>query len=260
MPVQYATEWVEKRLSERERGETEAATRLRSEAELLRLLSSTSSSRPTPRLLGRGEDERGPWHRVERIAIPTVETRLLRAEGGPLPSTWIERAARSAFATLGRIHEAADENGPLGIVHADVSPANLAIDDDGDRAVVLDFDLAWWRGGPPRDGAFRGTIGYVAPEIARGEPPTAPSDLFSLAAVLLHAATGRPPRVARRTGDGTAALASLLVDAAEVPLLRPEVLALAARGPGHAAIVACLAHEPADRPASASAIGLPPVW
>ena len=246
MPVQHTEDHVEKRLSARERGVPEAIARLRSEAALLARLSGLGV---TPRLLESGEDAQGPWHRIERVPLPTLAERLARA-GGPLDPSWIERAIRAAFGALATLHEAADASGSLLVVHADLSPANIAIDDTGTRAVLLDLDLAWWRDGPARlDGTFRGTVAYVAPEVARGERPAPRSDLFALAATFLHAVTGAPPRVG-------STFAALLAMAAEAPLLghEHEREHIAIRGPGHAALIACLAHDPADRPASARAV------
>jgi eukaryotic-like serine/threonine-protein kinase len=244
MPVEHAENHVEKRLSSRERDEPEAVLRLRSEAALLARLSGLGI---TPRLLDSGEDGQGPWHRTERVRLPTLADRLASANA-PLDPSWIERAVLVTFGALASLHEAADASGPLLVVHADLSPANIAIDDTASNAVVLDLDLAWWREGPARhDGAFRGTIAYVAPEVARGERPTPRSDLFSLAAALIHGVTGEPPRCAP-------SFAALLAMAVEAPLLRDEHARLGARGPGHTALVACLAHDPADRPASARSV------
>ncbi len=235
---------VEKPLSTRERVEPEAGARLRGEAALLAAL----GGRVTPRLLDAGEDDAGPWLRMEKIAFPTLAWRLEQSAARPLDVAWIERAARAAFDALIYLHEASDDAGPLRIVHADLSPANLAIDDSGTRVVLLDFDLACWRGAPTRDGAFRGTVAYSAPEVARGEQPTVVSDLFSLAASFLHAATGLPPR------DGPS-LAAVLAKAGDEALLLdtgvPAKADLAARGPAHAALVRCLAHDPTERPRSA---------
>ncbi len=237
---------IEKRLAARERSEPEAALHLRSEIALLGLLGRAEGGF-VPRLVSSGEDERGPWLRTEKLAFPTLAHRL-DAAGGPLDPAWIERAARAAFGALAALHEASDADGPLGAVHADLSPANVAIDDAGSSAVLLDLALACWRNAPARDGAFRGTVAYAAPEVARGEPPTPASDLFALAATLLHAALGAPPR----RGPS---LAALIGAAADVPVLSLPLPVssseLAARGPGHAAIIACLAHEQRERPATA---------
>jgi serine/threonine protein kinase len=183
---------------------------------------------------------------VERIALPTLAARL-EGGGGAFATELIERASRAAFAALARIHDAVDARGPLEVRHGDLSPANLAVDETGARVVILDFDLASFRDSPARDGAFRGTIAYAAPEIARGERPSVRSDLFSLAATLLHCITGAPPR----SGPSFAALIAL---AGETPVLAAEHASLVARGPGHAAVLACLAHEPSDRPESAHAV------
>lgn len=241
MPIEYGTNYVEKRLSSRDRHEPQAIADLRSEAALLSRL---STLRVTPRFIESGEDALGPWHRIERIALPMLATRLTTM---PLDTPWIERAVRVTFAALAGLHEATDSAGPLAIVHGDLSPANIAIEPDASRALLLDLNLAWWRDGPRRDGSFRGTIAYVSPEIARGERPTPKSDLFSLAASLLHAMTGAPPR----TG---ASFAALVAAAGETPVLTAEHAAFAVRGAGHAAVVACLAHAPEHRPASARAV------
>lgn len=241
-----AVRLFEKRLSPRERDEPEAAARLRDEAHLLRAL----GGKATPLLADAGEDERGPWLRTVKVPFPILADRLLRAAEGGAPAldgAWVERAVRAAFGALADLHEASDDGGPLLVVHADLSPANLAVDDPGTRAVLLDLELATWRGAPPRDGAFRGTVAYCAPEIARGEAPTVASDLFALAATLLHAVTGAP----LRSGPS---LAAMLGNAAERPLFDPLTGAaseLGARGPGHAALVRCVAHLPGDRPVSA---------
>ncbi len=228
---------IEKRLSTRDRNEPEAIARLHNEARLLRVL----EGRATPLLLAAGEDERGPWLRMEKIPFPTLLQRIERAGGRPLEATWVEHAAFASFAALADLHEARDAAGALHLVHADISPANLLVDDAGARAVLLDLELASFRGAPRRDGSFRGTAGYCAPEIARGEPPTVASDLFGLGATWVHAASGRIPR------DGPS-LAALVAIAAERPLLGAAHVAGAALP---AIILQCLAHDPAERPTSA---------
>lgn len=223
--------FVEKRLSTRARDDAEAIARFKAEAELLRIL----GGRVTPRLLEAGEDDRGPFLRMDNVGLPILEERMNAA----IDPAFIDRAFVACLEALAVLHE-----GDPTVVHADLSPSNLAVSDDGSKVAILDLGLAFWKGAPPRDGAFRGTIAYAAPEVARGEMPTPRSDLFSLGAVFLHAATGEHPHEER-------SFAAAITAVAEVPLLDDRHRALASRGPGHAAMIRCLAHDPADRPASA---------
>lgn len=234
---------LEKRLSSRERHEPEAIARLRSEAALLVAVRATLGGRVLPRLVETGEDEHGPFLRLERFDLPTLAARLETA--GALGTAVLERAIPAALGALAELHDAADDDGPLRLVHGDPSPANLVLSEDGARVALLDLDLAVWRGSLPRDGAFRGTLAYAAPEVARGAVPDVRADLFGLAATLLHAVTGAAPR---RAGSA----AALLALAAEEPLLTDALAGdLAARGRGHAALVACLAFDASARPGSA---------
>lgn len=219
---------LEKRLDPRLREDPIARQRLRSEGAWLARLQNTDA---VPRLIACGEDERGPFVVME--ALPTTFATLADrvAGGGAFPMDPLP-----AFAALAVLHEA-------GVVHADLSPANVAVADDG-RIVLLDFGLAVRipvgdDGPTDRDGAFVGTIGYAAPEIARGEGPTVASDLFSLAACLVFASTGRVPRLATT-------LAAAIVEAAETPIAPPPDLP--------AVVAACLAFDPGARPASARSV------
>ena len=173
------------------------------------------------------------WLVMDRVVGTTLAS--LTAEG-PLRTSDAVAVGLAILDALERVHA-------MRFVHRDLKPDNLVRTTDG-RVVILDLGLAFWRDAPPRDGTFRGTIAYAAPEVARGEPPTAKSDLFSLAAVFLHAATGEVPHAER-------SFAAALASVAETPLLEAHHRALASRGPAHAAMIRCLAHDPAERPESA---------
>lgn len=93
------------------------------------------------------------------------------------------------------------------VVHGDVKPANLILNEQG-RITVVDFGLS--SRGPGRDRAGYGTTKFVAPEIAAGLRPERASDVYSLAATAHALLTGTPPTgVPMDLGDmdATAALA-----------------------------------------------------
>jgi len=111
-------------------------------------------------------------------------------------------------------------------------------------------------------GAIIGTPRYMAPEIWRGEPATARSDLYSLGALLYELATGRPPYTEADRGALEAAVltgppAQPVAELA--PALDPELAEI---------IAACLGRDPGGRPESADEVahrierillGAPPV-
>jgi hypothetical protein len=115
-----------------------------------------------------------------------LEDRVIRI--GPLPSGEVARIGGVLLAALAAAHR-------HGVVHRDIKPANVLFNGAGEPA-LSDFGVAVTHdltAGLTPAGTVIGTPMWMAPEQARGEPAQPASDVFSLAASLRFAATGRGP-------------------------------------------------------------------
>ncbi|MFY1690104.1 protein kinase domain-containing protein [Plantactinospora sp. WMMB782] len=162
----------------------------------------------------------------------------LKAEltAGPLPwPTAVEICAQVAEA-LAAAHR-------LGIVHRDITPANIMMTAIG--AKVLDFGIATQVGAPDEDedGETFGTPAYVAPERLDGLPAQPATDTYSLGVLLYETLTGRVPFPADTWDELTRALATGTEPTLTgVPDLPPAVADVCLR---------CLARDPVERPTAA---------
>jgi len=139
----------------------------------------------------------GQLYLTMELVEGTNVNRLLRAvsardEAVPLHDA-LYIASRAAHA-LAHAHDARDDDGnDLGIVHRDVSPANLLITRNG-YVKLTDFGIA--RGAQNEahtdQGHVRGKLGYMSPEQVTGKPLDGRSDVFTLSVVFSEMLLGEP--------------------------------------------------------------------
>ncbi|MFI7246935.1 serine/threonine-protein kinase [Micromonospora chalcea] len=167
---------------------------------------------------------------MELLAGEELEHRLTE---GPLP--W-----PAAVETGAQVAEALAAAHRLGIVHRDVTPANVMM--TGTGAKVLDFGIATRVGTPDddEDGGTFGTPAYVAPERLDGAPAQPATDVYSLGVLLFETLTGHPPYPAETWEELSAALAETPEPSLDdVPGLPGPVADICLR---------CLARDPRRRP------------
>ena len=114
-----------------------------------------------------------------------------RARGLTLPAGFAVAVGAAMANALQYAHERCDERGrPLGIVHRDVTPANILVGHDG-AVKLIDFGIAKAaaRTSQTQTGVVKGKAGYMAPEQVLTQPLDARTDVFALGIVLYELTT-----------------------------------------------------------------------
>ncbi|MDQ6830791.1 MAG: serine/threonine protein kinase, partial [Gemmatimonadota bacterium] len=157
-------------------------------------------------------------------------------EDGPLAPERLDRVMRDIAAALTEVHA-------VGIIHRDVKPENIFINEVDGRALLADFGVARTMDGDTHltlSGVAIGTPTYMAPEQIDGVGLDQRSDLYSLGLVAWEALTGRRP------WDGQSLYAVIYAQKhqslPEVRELRPDVPERLAE-----AIAGCLEKDPDAR-------------
>ena len=175
-----------------------------------------------------------PWLATAYVPAPSLST-LVRT-CGPLPVPAVRWLGAGCAEALESIHSA-------GLVHRDLKPSNVLVSPDGPR--VIDFGVA--RAAERIQlTVTRGAVGtpaYMAPEQARDtRQATVASDVFSLGATMVFAATGHAPYQGETVMDLLVRLATEPPDLAGLP---PELAEV---------IRPCLERDPRKRPTSAAVL------
>jgi tetratricopeptide (TPR) repeat protein len=176
---------------------------------------------------------------IKFITMPYVKGEDLATilKSGPLEIPRALALARQVVSGLGAAHDAS-------VIHRDLKPANIMVE-EGEWALLMDFGIARSvRGGTSHKGTIAGTvvgtIDYMAPEQARGEPVDARSDVYAFGLIFYEMLTG--PR--QLVGDSAVSDLMARMNAAPTPVraLRPAI------PDGLDAIVTrCLQPSPRDR-------------
>ncbi len=159
-----------------------------------------------------------------------------RLEGGPLPGQDVVRIMSEVAAALDVLHE-------RGLVHRDVKPGNIMLNERG-AAALTDFGLARSAADTvlTLPGRVSGTADYLAPELILGGAPSPRSDVYALGCVAYECIAGLPPFGGRPVAE--AVVAHLQEEPAPVD------------SPLSAAVLQALAKDPEERPPTATAYAL----
>ena len=189
-------------------------------------------------VLDAGEEGDTLYISMEYLEGPTLRSLLERS--GPLPTEEVLRFGMQLASALAAIHRE-------GVVHRDVKPHNIII--SGDRAFLMDFGVAYHPAFQDltATGPMPGSLNYLSPEQAKGQPVGPRSDLYALGLVLFEMCTA-----SRAPGD-----------VGEIPLAlrgpgarcrRPSALAPNVPPELDAIVLKCLGYSPRRRFPSAAAV------
>ncbi|MGO4104079.1 serine/threonine-protein kinase [Leifsonia sp. YAF41] len=181
-----------------------------------------------------GEEDGSAFLVMELVPGEALSTVLEREH--VLPTDKVLDIVAQTAAALHAAHAA-------GLVHRDIKPGNLLITPDG-RVKITDFGIARIADQVPltATGQVMGTVQYLSPEQASGRPASPTTDIYSLGIVAYECLAGRRPF----TGESQVAIAMAQINetAPELPVTVSE--------PVRNLVFACLAKDPAERPASAA--------
>ena len=190
-------------------------------------------------ILEAGEADGRDYLAVGYVEGGTLEDRL-RASG-PLSVDDTVRVATEMASGLDALHQA-------GIVHRDIKASNIILRRSDGAAMLTDFGLAKGRAYTvlTRPGQVMGTLDYLAPELIKGRPAEAATDIYALGCTVFECVTGKTPFADKTLFQ--VGLAHLEEPPPDPGATRTDL------PPGFSeAVLAALEKEPEQRPQTASA-------
>jgi serine/threonine protein kinase len=196
--------------------------------------------------VGRLHDSR-PYIVMEYVDGRSLADML--AARGPLPLEEVRSIVMALASALTAAHT-------KGIVHRDVTPGNVFIENRTGRVVLSDFGIAGLLDSASNTstrltgvGQWLGNVRYCSPENLRGEPATEQSDVYALGLVAFELLAGRGPFDPATVGELVSS--HLQKPAPDVKELRPETDRELAR-----VLQQCLAKQPNLRPRASDIAGM----
>ncbi|HSY32327.1 MAG TPA: serine/threonine-protein kinase [Verrucomicrobiae bacterium] len=178
-----------------------------------------------------------PYFVMEYVDGRTLEKVL---DDGPLPLEKVALWATDLAAAIARAHRAK-------VIHGDIKPANILVTREG-QVKLGDFGIARFATQVSNSGVLMGTPAYLSPEQIQGNAQDTRSDLFSLGIILYQMTTGVQPF----SGSSVSAVCAQIVAIMPPPPSHHN----SSLPPAFDRIVMrCLAKDPADRYATAEALG-----
>ncbi len=112
-----------------------------------------------------------------------------------LPDPMVGFIVFMVLRALNYAHTYRFENGDVGLIHRDVSPGNILIDEIRGFVKLTDFGVALRKSATTQKSTIAGKVPYMAPEVLREEKVDARADLYSLGLVAYELITGINPNV-----------------------------------------------------------------
>ena len=141
--------------------------------------------------------------------------------------------------------------GVVGLVHRDVSPGNILLDERRGFVKLSDFGVAAAIRDVAGGGQITGKVPYMAPEVLVGDPVDARSDLYALGLVLYELLTGFNPNMRPLESQSVIGAITEVMLSLEKPIRPPDKLLVGVDEEISRIVVKLLAREPDERYASA---------